>query len=451
MNKITSEGDVNTSSNRKNWQDKNINYETNCILRDDEDIFLHQSLSTPCLNVLKKSKGIYLEDISEKIYMDFHGNNVHQVGFGNEDVKNAIINEMEILPFSPRRYTNNSAIILAQKLSDKTNGVLNKVLFSPGATSSIGIAMKLARLVTKKDGFLSFWDSFHGASIDAISLGGTAHFRNGIGSLLTGCEHLIPYNSYRPIFDEDTFLTILDYTLEKHGDIAAFFMETIRNTEVEIPSYKLMKGIRDICTKHNTLLVLDETAIAMGRTGKFFAFEHYDIVPDIVVIGKGLGGGIFPISALLTKDKFNIGQYTSLGHYTHEKSSVGCAAANAAIDFIDNNNILEKTSNMEKFVLDRLNILKNKYEIIGDVRAIGLLFAIELVKDRKTKEKAESEADKILYNCLDLGLSFKVSSGILTLSPPLIIEKHELEKALEILEESIKIENIKLFGGNNNE
>lgn len=448
MSKITSEGDINTSQNRKSWQEKHINNETNVILRDDEDIFLHQSLSTPCLNVLKKSNGIYLEDISGKIYMDFHGNNVHQVGFGNEDVKKAIIEEMETLPFSPRRYTNNSAITLAKKLSDKTDGVLNKVLFSPGATSSIGMAMKLARLVTKKDGFLSFWDSFHGASIDAISLGGTAHFRNGIGGLLAGCEHLVPYNSYRPMFDEETFLNILDYTLEKHGDIAALFMETIRNTEVEIPSYKLMKGIRDLCTKHNTLLVLDETAIAMGRTGKFFAFEHYDIEPDIVVIGKGLGGGIFPISALLTKDEFNIGQYTSLGHYTHEKSSVGCAAANAAIDFIDNNNILQKTSEMEKFLLDRLNILKNRYEIIGDIRAIGLLFAIELVRDRKTKEKADSEADRILYSCLDSGLSFKVSGGILTLSPPLIIEKSELEKALTILEESIKIENIKIFGGN---
>ena len=106
---------------------------------------------------------------------------------------------------------------------------------------------------------------------------------------------------------------------------------------------------------------------------------------------------------------------------------------------------------MEEFILEKLNILKDKYEIIGDVRAIGLLFAIELVRDRKTKEKADSEADKILYSCLDLGLSFKVSSGILTLSPPLIIEKHELEKALEILEESIKIENKKLFGGNNYE
>lgn len=451
MNKVTSEGDINTSLNRKVWQDKNIDLNTNNILKADEDIFLHQSLSTPCLNVLKSSKGIYLEDTSGKIYMDFHGNNVHQIGFGNEDVKKAIIKEMETLPFSPRRYTNNQAITLGEKLSEKTNGILNKVLFSPGATSSIGMAMKLARLVTKKDGFLSFWDSFHGASIDAISLGGTAHFRNGIGGLLAGCEHLLPYNSYRPIFDEDTFLNILDLTLEKHGDIAAFFMETIRNTEVEIPSYKLMKGIRDICTKHQTLLVLDETAIALGRTGKFFAFEHYNIEPDIVVIGKGLGGGIFPISALLTKDEFNIGQYTSLGHYTHEKSSVGCAAANAAIDFIDNNNILNKTQEMESFLLEELKILKEKYEIIGDIRVIGLLFAIELVRDRNTKEKADKEADSILYNCLDLGLSFKVSSGILTLSPPLIIEKNELKKALNILEESIKIENKKLFGGTLND
>ncbi|MEG0398091.1 MAG: aminotransferase class III-fold pyridoxal phosphate-dependent enzyme, partial [Cetobacterium sp.] len=217
------EGDTNLSSFRETWQNKNLSKESLRILEEDTKYFLHQSLSTPCLNVLKGSKGIYIEDLDGKLYLDFHGNNVHQVGYGNCDVIKAIKEEMDSLPFSPRRYTNEKAVALAKKLTELAPKKLNKILLTPGATSAIGMAMKLAKLATGKHNFISFWDSFHGASMDALSVGGEEFFRKGLGPMIPGCEHIIPYNSYRPLFgnSEDFDLRIceiLEYTIEKQGE-----------------------------------------------------------------------------------------------------------------------------------------------------------------------------------------------------------------------------------------
>ncbi|MBC2854954.1 aspartate aminotransferase family protein [Cetobacterium sp. 2A] len=438
------EGDTNLSSFRETWQNKNLSKESLRILEEDAKYFLHQSLSTPCLNVLKGSKGIYIEDLDGKLYLDFHGNNVHQVGYGNCDVIKAIKEEMDSLPFSPRRYTNEKAVALAKKLTELAPKKLNKILLTPGATSAIGMAMKLAKLATGKHNFISFWDSFHGASMDALSVGGEEFFRKGLGPMIPGCEHIIPYNSYRPLFgnSEDFDLRIceiLEYTIEKQGEVAAVIMETFRNTDIMVPPKRFLKRIREICDKHNVLLILDETPIALGRTGKFFAFENFDIEPDMVVIGKGLGGGIFPIAALIARDDLDIGQKTALGHYTHEKSSVGSAAALATIEYIEKNRIMDNVNDLSKKIEIKLDSMKKKYSIIGDYRIIGLQFGIELVKDRTTKEKALMEAEKIMYKCLDRGLSFKISSGsVLTLAPALTIKEKDLDIAMNILESAIR-------------
>ena len=186
------------------------------------------------------------------------------------------------------------------------------------------------------------------------------------------------------------------------------------------------------------LLILDEIPIAFGRTGKMFAFEHYDIEPDIVCLGKGLGAGIIPFAAMVTKDEYNIATDISLGHYTHEKSPLGCAAALAMIEFIEKENLLSKVREDEIFVREELNKLKVAYDIIGDVRGIGLLWGIELVKDRNTKEKAIEEAEIILYECLKNGLSFKISQGnVLQLCPPLIISHVQLKEAIDIINEAL--------------
>ncbi|MBW8003879.1 MAG: aminotransferase class III-fold pyridoxal phosphate-dependent enzyme, partial [Planctomycetes bacterium] len=161
-------------------------------LDEDARYFLHQSLSTPCLNVLSSCEGIYIEDLQGNRIMDFHGNYVHQVGFRNKRVIEAIIEQLNTLPFCTRRYTNIPAIRLARKLAELAPGKLNKVLFTPAGTAAIGMALKLARAATGRFKTISMWDSFHGASLDAISIGGEALFRKGMGPLLPGTEHVPP-------------------------------------------------------------------------------------------------------------------------------------------------------------------------------------------------------------------------------------------------------------------
>ena len=438
------EGDINLSSARQDWYAVISDPETSGYLHEDAEYFLHQSLSTPCLDVLAWCEGIYLTDVQGKRYMDFHGNNVHQLGYRHPYVIEKLKEQLDILPFSPRRYTNVPAIELARKLGNLMPGDLSRVLFAPGGTSAISMALKLARIVTGKHKVVSLWDSFHGASLDAISAGGELDFRKDMGPLMPGVERIPPPMTYRGPFagagkGDVPYADYLEYVIEKEGDIGAFLIETIRNTDVQIPSQAYWRRVREICTKHKVLLILDEIPIAFGRTGKMFAFEHYGFEPDIVCLGKGLGGGVMPMAAIVARDSYNVAQSVSLGHFTHEKSPLGSVAALAMLDFIEQNDILAKVNADAEFMRKELEKLKGKYPLIGEVRGIGLLWGVELVKDRETKEKAVQEAETVMYECLKNGLSFKVSQGnVVQLSPPLIITREQLTEALQILEKAIE-------------
>jgi 4-aminobutyrate aminotransferase len=438
------EGDINLSSARQDWYAVISDPETAGYLHEDAEHFLHQSLSTPCLDVLASCEGIYLTDVQGKRYMDFHGNNVHQLGYRHPYVIEKLKEQLDILPFSPRRYTNVPAIELAKKLGSLMPGDLNRVLFAPGGTSAISMALKLARIVTGKHKVVSLWDSFHGASLDAISAGGELDFRKDMGPLMPGVERIPPPMTYRGPFAEAgngdvPYADYLEYVIEKEGDIGAFVIETIRNTDVQIPSQAYWRRVREICTKHKVLLILDEIPIAFGRTGMMFAFEHYGFEPDIVCLGKGLGGGVMPMAAIVARDSYNVAQSVSLGHFTHEKSPLGSVAALAMLDFIEQNGILDKVNADAEFMREELEKLKQKYPLIGEVRGIGLLWGVELVRNRETKEKAVQEAETVMYECLKNGLSFKVSQGnVVQLSPPLIITREQLAEALQILEKAIE-------------
>ena len=443
INKKT-EGDINHTVARTAWYESEIDQETKSLLEKDARYFFHQSMSTPCLDVLKNCDGSYIENISGKKYLDFHGNNVHQIGYSNPKLIENIINQLKTLSFSPRRYTNEAAINFAEKLAALMPSNLNKILLTPNGSSAVGIALKLARAVSGKFKVVSFWDSFHGASLDAISVGGESIFRDYMGPLMPGVERIPPPITYRGIFEdnENKCLEYLEYVFSKEGDIGAFIAETIRNTDVQIPSLHFWKEARKLCTKYGVLLVLDEIPIALGRTGKMFAFEHYGIEPDILCVGKGLGGGIIPQAAIITRDEYNIFKDISLGHYTHEKSPLGSIAGLTTINIIEEK-LLKKVKKDEIYLQSALEALKLKHQIIGDVRGIGLLWGIELVKNRQTKEKAITEAEEIMYECLKQGLSFKISAGnVLQLSPALTISRNELDAALNILDKSLsKIHN----------
>ncbi len=439
-NNFLVEGDVNISDARKDWY-KILDEASLNLLEEDATLFLHQALSTPCLQTIVSCEGIFITDVTGKKYMDFHGNSVHHIGYRNKYVIDKVKRQMDILPFSPRRYANPVSIDFSKKLLSLFPKNFQRVLFAPGGTSVIGIALKLAKVVTGKHKVVSLQDSFHGASLDAIAVGGEEQFKKYMGTLIPETKNIPQPLTYKNILDDGddvVYANYLEKIIENDNQIGAFIAETIRNTDVQIPSAKYWKRIREICTKHKVLLIIDEIAIAFGRTGKMFAFEHYDFEPDIVCLGKSLGAGIIPFAAMVTKEEYNIAADISLGHYTHEKSPLGASAALAMLEYIDDNRLLQKVTEDEIFVRAALEKLKNKYTIIGDIRGIGLLWAIELVKDRFTKEKANEEAEWIMYHCLQNGLSFKISQGnVLQLCPPLIISRSELIIAIDIIEHAI--------------
>jgi len=435
--RFKSEGDINLSPRRAEWQANELDAEARALLEADARYFLHQSLSTPCLNALRACEGIYIEDLQGRRYMDFHGNNAHQVGFSNPAVIAAAKAQLDQLSFCTRRYTNRVAVELARKLAQIAPGDLNKVLLCPGGTGAIGIALKLARVATGRHKTLSMWDSFHGASLDAISVGGEALFRQGVGPLLPGTEHVPPPDEYRCLWDcqdrggcDIKCARYVEYVLEKEGDIAAVIAEPVRSTPT-IPRPEYWQRIRRACDRHGALLIFDEIPQALGRTGTFFACEQYGVVPDILVIGKGLGGGVFPLAAVIAREGLDVAADRALGHYTHEKSPVACAAGLATIEYIERHNLANHARELGRYALGRMTEMMERHPLIGDVRGLGLLMGIELVRDRATKERAADEAEAVMYCALSKGLSFKLTMGnILTLTPPLIITQEEMDRAL---------------------
>jgi 4-aminobutyrate aminotransferase len=439
---LKSEGDLNSSPHRAGWLES-LAPATRKILDEDARQFLHQSLSTPCLNVLKSAQGAWIEDVQGRRYLDFHGNNVHQVGFAHPRVIAAIKHQLDELSFCTRRYTCEPAIELAARLTTLAGGNLNRVLFTPGGTSAIGMALKLARVATGRFKFISMWESFHGASLDAISIGGEAAFRQGIGPLLPGCEHVPPPDNRHCPFKCGRACNLacadyVDYVLEREGDVAAVIAETVRCTPF-VPPTDYWRRVRAACDKHGALLILDEIPIGLGRTGRMFAFEHYGIVPDILVLGKGLGGGILPLAAMIAREGLNVAADKALGHYTHEKNPVACAAGLATLHVIQEENLVERARALGQYALERLRELAGRHQIIGDVRGLGLLLGVELLRDAKTLEPATDEAERVMYSALRHGLNFKITMGnILTLTPPLTITETEMNQAIDILDQCLR-------------
>lgn len=445
------DGDSNRSPGRADWDRGRVSAETRARLDVDERYFLHQSLSTPCLSVIAKAEGIWIEDTDGRRYMDFHGNNVHHIGYGHHRLKAAIRAQMDDLPFVPRRFTNAPAMALAAKLADITPGDLSKVLFATGGSDAIEIAIKLARAKTGRFKTVSFWDSFHGAGFAAASVGGEDTFRSGpIGPLMAGTEHVAPYACYRCPYGYDdvdgkpdldvcamTCASFLRYVMEKEGDVAAVIAEPVRSIPY-VPPPGFWQAVRRACDDLGALLIFDEIPTGLGKTGRMFACEHSGVVPDILVLGKPLGGGVMPISAVVAKPELDIGGDWAFGHYTHEKNPVSCAAALTTIEIIEDEDLVENARVLGAHALDRLGEMKSRHRLIGDVRGLGLMLGVELVTDSETKTPAYAEADAVMYRCLEAGLNFKTTLGnVLTLTPPLIIARDDMDRALDILESAI--------------
>ena len=446
------EGESNSSPRRQAWTKANISEDSQKLLQRDADAFLHQSVSTPCLSVITKAEGIFIEDADGRRYMDFHGNNVHHIGYGHPRLKQAITRQMDELSFAPRRFTCDPAIELAEKLAEISPGSLSKVLFSTGGSDAVEIALKVARAATGRFKTLSFWDSFHGAGFGAASVGGEQMFRSGlIGPLLPGAEHVAPFACYRCPYghevlpdgtpDLDTCklacANMVRYVLEREGDVAAVIAEPTRAVPY-LPPPGFWQAVREACDDHGTLLIFDEIPTGLGKTGCMFACDHDGVDPDILVMGKALGGGILPIAATLCRPELDVAGDYAIGHYTHEKNPVTTRAALTTIQIIEDEGLVEQAARVGAHALARLNDMKQRHRVIGDVRGRGLLIGIELVEERDSKKPAADLAEAVLYSALDKGVCFKITMGnVLTLTPPLITTEAQMDTALDVIDQAL--------------
>ncbi|MEM1386821.1 MAG: aspartate aminotransferase family protein [Pseudomonadota bacterium] len=439
------EGEGNTSAARKAWSERRDDAAGDALLARDSAAFLHQSLSTPCAAAITKAEGIWIEDSTGRRYMDFHGNSVHHIGYGHPRVVAAIKDQLDALPFSPRRFANDVAVDLAERLGALAPWPA-KVLFTTGGSDANEVAMKIARAATGRFKTLSFWDSYHGAGFGACSIGGEATFRSDIaGPLLPGAEHLAPFHPLRCPYGHDQSVErsadacarMAEYVLGRDGDYAAFVAEAMRAVPV-VPPPGFWTAISQTCKRHGALLILDEIPTGLGKTGRMFAHEHDGVVPDIITLGKALGGGILPIAAVLARADLDVAGDYALGHYTHEKNPVTARAALATLDVIEDEGLVERAAALGERALTRLRDQLGSHRHVGDIRGRGAMFGIELVQSRDDMAPANALAEAALYRCLDAGLSFKISAGnVLTLSPPLTLSDTELDSALDIVAQAL--------------
>lgn len=434
---------VNQGENIRSLSVEN-NDSTRSLLDRDAKVFFHQTLSTPVFNTITRAEGAYIYDGSGKKYLDLHGNGVHTVGYQNLRVIQAIQQQInEELTFAPRRFTNLPAVELAEKLVSIAPEGLTRVLFCPGGSEAIEMAVMLAKLYTGKWKTLSYYGTFHGAGFQAVSLGADAHFREGLGPVIPGAIHLELPDYYRNPWGwtdqqqiDDEYLRQLRTQIEFNSEIAALISEPVFYNST-VPTRYYWEQVQALCKAHNILLIFDEIYTAFGRTGKMFACEHF-ITPDIIIVGKGFGGGIVPYAGIIGREELNVLEHKSIGHYTHEKNPLCAAVARAVIEEVEQKELVAHARDLGEYFKAALLELQVEFPIIGNVSGLGLNLAVDLVKDRQTKASAIEEANQLMGFCMERGISFKLIQGnILNLKPALVVTRGEVDWVLETLKNGL--------------
>jgi 4-aminobutyrate aminotransferase len=392
------------------------------LVERDAAVFFHQEGSSPCLAALRHVSGSWIEDMDGRRYLDLHGNTTHHIGHANPELVAALKAQLDELTFSPRRYANEPATELAELLTAQWPTGPAKVLFTTGGSDAIELSVKLARVATERSATVSLEGSYHGHGFGAFGLSVAAPDAR-LGTFLPDRVHVRSYwkhGAAAMIEDVERALR------ETPGGVAAVIAEPMRSN-CHVPPSGLWPEIRRLCDAAGTLLIFDEIPSGLGKTGRFFAFEHFGARPDMVVLGKALGGGILPIAAVLADARFDIAPELALGHYTHEKNPLTTRAALTCLRIILRDHLPERAALLEQVVRDRVAELARSVPAIRSVRGKGLLLAIEL--DRQALAGV-TEAE-LLQALLDHGISTTTKGGYaLGFSPPMTINDNDLDTAL---------------------
>ena len=405
---------------------------------------------------LARGRGATLEDVDGNIYIDmFGGAGVMAVGHAHPDVLKAahaqiddVTHSLDIPTLTRKR--------LVEKLGTLLPKELSRIFFGgPTGSDAVEQALKLAKFNTGRYGVIAFEGAYHGMTGAALALTSDSGHRDGLGPLVPGVQ-FIPYPyTYRNPFgcpDDQVDMQaasnlerVLDDSHSGFSKPAAVILESVQGEGgTIIPSPRFLQRVREICDTHGVLLICDEIQAGLGRTGKMFAFEHAGIVPDIVTMSKALGGVGFPISAIAYKEELNTWPPgKTIG--TFRGNMVAFAAGAAALDYMTENDVPGHAARLGEKLMPRLKKLEKESSIVGESRGIGLMMAIEMVKDKKSKEPDSDAAKKVRKYAHQRGVMIEVGghhNNVARLLPPLVITEELANKGLDIIIGVIKdIEN----------
>ena len=412
---------------------------------------------------VQRAKGVYFWDIDNKRYLDFNSMTMCvNIGHGDERVIRAMQDQVAELPYAAPGMTTKVRALASKMVAEITpRQALTKVLFTLGGADANENAIKLARGHSGRHKILTRYRSYHGATAGAMAATGDPRRVVWEPNLMPGVVHFLDPYRYRSTFhrtnpdisEEDftqDYLNHLEEIIQYEGPqtIAAILIESVTGTNgVMIPPQGYMQGLRALCDKYGIVMIADEVMSGFGRTGKWFAVDHWDVVPDMITMAKGLTSAYAPLGAVAMKPEiaaaFNEHAYE--GGLTYTSHPVSLAAAIANINVMREDKLVEHTAGMGKVLKRMLTDLGGAHPSVGEVRNIGLFGIIELVKDRKTKEPmapwngSSPEMAALKKYCLDHGLFLYTHWHTVLIIPPLIITEEQLKEGFDVLDKALEI------------
>jgi len=412
---------------------------------------------------VQRAQGVYFWDMHDKQYLDFNSMTMCvNIGHGDERVIKAMQEQVAELPYAAPGMTTKIRALASKTVAEITpQSALTKILFTLGGADANENAMKLARGYTGRHKILTRYRSYHGATAGAMAATGDPRRVIWEPNLMPGIVHFLDPYRYRSTFhrtnpdipeEEFTrdYLNHLEEIIQYEGSetIAAILLETVTGTNgIIIPPEGYMQGVRSLCDKYAIVMIADEVMSGFGRTGKWFAIEHWDVVPDIITMAKGLTSAYAPLGAVAMKPEiaaaFDETPFESGLTYTSHPVSLAAAVAN--INAMKEDKIVEHAAGMGPVLKRMLNDLGEAHPSVGEVRSIGLFGILELVKNRKSKEpltpwNESSPAMAALRKyCLDHGLFLHTHWHTVLIIPPLIITEEQLKEGFDILDQALEI------------
>jgi 4-aminobutyrate aminotransferase len=394
--------------------------------------------------------GCRLRDVEGKTYLDFSaGWAVANTGYSHPHVKQAVMAQLERTTFAGLiSVLHEPALRLAERLVALLPGDFDKkVWFGLSGSDASETVGRLLPMATGKRRLVSFIGGYHGSTAASMTMSAHAAQTQFIGG---GHVVKVPYpNPYRCPFGDDvddcadkTIRFLEDYifkTICPPEDVSGVIVEAVQSDGGDIvPPPHFLPLLQDVCRRHGIYLIVDEVKVGMGRTGEMFAFQHFGVTPDVVILGKSLGGGLSLSAVVARREILDVGPALAL--FTTSGNATSCAAGLATIEAIEQDGLVDNARQVGTHLHKRLYELKDKHPLVGDVRGLGLIQGVELVKDRASKEPTPTAAAQVVYRAFELGLLlFYVGmfSNVLEITPPLILTRAQADEGVALLDQAL--------------